>query len=79
MNWDQGLVFLVVLAAAGYLLNRWRVGRKGACGGCGTCGSQKQTSATPAVAPVLVQLDATPRHRANGTNPIAHGSGHSSR
>ena len=79
MNWDQILVFAVVLAATAYLFTRWRAGRKGACGGCGSCGTEKQPPKSPTAPPVLIQLDATPRRRSGSATPITPGSGRSQR
>ncbi|MFN3648674.1 MAG: FeoB-associated Cys-rich membrane protein [Armatimonadota bacterium] len=64
MPWDQILVFLIVAAAAVYLV--WLQRRKkSGCGGCSqACGTPARTGepASPA-AEELVQIDASPRPR----------------
>jgi hypothetical protein len=61
MHWDQILVYLIILAAAAYLIRGFFFKKKGACGGC------SNNCHVPEAKPKhsdLVQIEPGPRRQA---------------
>jgi attachment p12 family protein len=62
MDWQQGLVYLIVAGAALYLLRGYfRRGKKAGCGGCNSCPGATPPGEETSSPPSLVQLEVPPR------------------
>jgi hypothetical protein len=59
-GWDQILVYLIITAAAAYLIRGFFFKKKGACGGCSNCPAPKAEPKRPD----LVQIEPGPRRQA---------------